>query len=99
MVTKGVSVHDVFGISSLTCTKAGGTRGSAPTCVLTPSWPQQVEECPLRIAPLSIAALATIFQSTKPVPQSQDSLFHIFNPDTLAKPTAGYSHVAEVRDG
>jgi enamine deaminase RidA (YjgF/YER057c/UK114 family) len=27
------------------------------------------------------------------------SLFRIFNPDTMAKPTAGYSHVAEVNDG
>jgi enamine deaminase RidA (YjgF/YER057c/UK114 family) len=25
--------------------------------------------------------------------------FHIFNPDTMAKPTAGYSQVAEVNDG
>jgi len=48
---------------------------------------------------LAIAALVVIFQSTKPIPQSKDSLFHIFNPETMAKPTAGYSHVAEVTDG
>src|ERR1700746_107722 len=48
---------------------------------------------------LALAALA-IFQAAKPVPQSKESsLFRIFNPDTLAKPTAGYSHVAEVTDG
>ena len=27
------------------------------------------------------------------------SNFHIFNPDTIAKPTGGYSHVAEVTGG
>ena len=49
---------------------------------------------------LTTAALTVIFQATKPVPQSKESsLFRIFNPDTLAKPTAGYSHVAEVTDG
>jgi enamine deaminase RidA (YjgF/YER057c/UK114 family) len=49
---------------------------------------------------LAIAALTAIFQTTKPVSPSRDSsLFRIFNPDTLAKPTAGYSHVAEVTDG
>jgi enamine deaminase RidA (YjgF/YER057c/UK114 family) len=26
-------------------------------------------------------------------------VFHIFNPETMAKPTAGYSHVAEVTGG
>ena len=34
---------------------------------------------------------------TKVVPKSQP--FHIFNPDTMAKPAAGYSHVAEVTGG
>jgi enamine deaminase RidA (YjgF/YER057c/UK114 family) len=48
---------------------------------------------------LLTVALAAIFQSTKPAPQSSDSPFHIFNPETMAKPTAGYSHVAEVTDG
>jgi enamine deaminase RidA (YjgF/YER057c/UK114 family) len=48
---------------------------------------------------LAIAAFA-IFQVTKPASQSKESsLFRIFNPDTIAKPTAGYSHVAEVTDG
>lgn len=48
---------------------------------------------------LALAAVA-IFQVTKPAPQSKESfLFRIFNPDTLAKPTAGYSHIAEVTDG
>ncbi len=28
-----------------------------------------------------------------------DAPFHIFNPETMAKPTAGYSQVAEVTDG
>ena len=45
------------------------------------------------------AALVIIFQSTKQPPAKDSSLFRIFNPDTLAKPTAGYSHVAEVTDG
>ena len=30
---------------------------------------------------------------------SDSSIFRIFNPDTMAKPTAGYSHVAEVTGG
>jgi enamine deaminase RidA (YjgF/YER057c/UK114 family) len=48
---------------------------------------------------LALAA-AAIFQVTKPAPQSKESsLFRIFNPDTLANPTAGYSHIAEVTDG
>jgi len=46
---------------------------------------------------LAIVALVAIFQTSKPTPQSKE--FHIFNPDTLAKPTAGYSHVAEVTGG
>jgi len=46
---------------------------------------------------LAILALVAIFQTSKPTPQSKE--FHIFNPDTLAKPTAGYSHVAEVTGG
>ncbi len=29
----------------------------------------------------------------------KDQPFHIFNPETMAKPTAGYSQVAEVNDG
>jgi enamine deaminase RidA (YjgF/YER057c/UK114 family) len=28
-----------------------------------------------------------------------DQSFRLFNPDSMAKPTAGYSHVAEVTDG
>lgn len=32
-------------------------------------------------------------------PSSQKTPFRIFNPDTMAKPTAGYSQVAEVTDG
>lgn len=31
--------------------------------------------------------------------QAEAQVFHIFNPETMAKPTAGYSHVAEVSDG
>lgn len=31
------------------------------------------------------------------LPEAQ--VFHIFNPETMAKPTAGYSHVAEVTGG
>src|SRR5919198_4528898 len=30
---------------------------------------------------------------------AQSRAFRIFNPDTMAKPTAGYSQVAEVQDG
>jgi len=48
---------------------------------------------------LAMATAAAIFQSTKPASESKDSPFRIFNPETLAKPTAGYSHVAEVTDG
>ena len=35
----------------------------------------------------------------KEEPTAQARPFRIFNPDTLAKPTAGYSQVAEVNDG
>jgi enamine deaminase RidA (YjgF/YER057c/UK114 family) len=31
--------------------------------------------------------------------QEEAQVFHIFNPETMAKPTAGYSHVAEVTGG
>lgn len=49
---------------------------------------------------LTTAALTAIFQTAKSAPQlKESSLFRIFNPETLAKPTAGYSHLAEVTDG
>lgn len=54
---------------------------------------------------LSIAGLYTLLLTAnygqKPAspPAKESSLFRIFNPDTMAKPTAGYSHVAEVTDG
>ncbi len=35
----------------------------------------------------------------KPRTTQQNQPFRIFNPDTMAKPTAGYSQVAEVKDG
>jgi enamine deaminase RidA (YjgF/YER057c/UK114 family) len=54
---------------------------------------------------LAIAALYTVMQTAKSAqkaaapPAEKSPLFRIFNPDTMAKPTAGYSHVAEVTDG
>ncbi|HST11752.1 MAG TPA: RidA family protein [Terriglobales bacterium] len=55
----------------------------------------------------SLLALAALYaalqtgstQKSTSVPTKNSALFHIFNPDTMAKPTAGYSHVAEVTDG
>ena len=35
----------------------------------------------------------------KKVNQRNQEPFYIFNPDTMARPTAGYSHVAEVTGG
>src|SRR5215470_9469850 len=37
--------------------------------------------------------------SSTPTATQQAPAFRIFNPDTMAKPAAGYSHVAEVTDG
>ena len=37
--------------------------------------------------------------STQTAAKKEAQVFRIFNPDTMAKPTAGYSHVAEVTDG
>lgn len=37
--------------------------------------------------------------STQDLSKKEGTVFRIFNPDTMAKPTAGYSHVAEVTDG
>jgi len=57
---------------------------------------------PLICSLLSIAALYTVMQaasSAQKAAAKESSLFRIFNPDTMAKPTAGYSHVAEVTDG
>jgi enamine deaminase RidA (YjgF/YER057c/UK114 family) len=53
---------------------------------------------------LALAALYTALQTgsaqkNTSVPISNSPLFRIFNPDTMAKPTAGYSHVAQVTDG
>lgn len=38
-------------------------------------------------------------QSSQNTTPQEAPLFHIFNPDTLAKPTAGYSQIAEVNGG
>jgi len=59
---------------------------------------------PLLYSLLAIAALYAVSQTANPVqkataPAKGTGLFRIFNPDTMAKPTAGYSHVAEVTDG
>jgi enamine deaminase RidA (YjgF/YER057c/UK114 family) len=37
--------------------------------------------------------------STQTAAKKEAQVFRIFNPDTMAKLTAGYSHVAEVSDG
>ncbi len=47
----------------------------------------------------TIVQAANSAQKTAAPPAKQSRLFRIFNPDTMAKPTAGYSHVAEVTDG
>ena len=59
---------------------------------------------PLLYFLLAIAALYTVSQTANPVqkttaPSNGTGSFRIFNPDTMAKPTAGYSHVAEVTGG
>jgi enamine deaminase RidA (YjgF/YER057c/UK114 family) len=36
---------------------------------------------------------------TQSAKMHEEKAFHIFNPDTMAKPTAGYSQVAEVGEG
>lgn len=38
-------------------------------------------------------------QQTNPPPAKEPAPFRIFNPETMAKPTVGYSQVAEVSDG
>jgi len=65
----------------------------------------------MRAVPLVLAAavlawggaegghLSTQKASSSPNISSEARPFRIFNPDTMAKPTAGYSHVAEVSDG
>jgi enamine deaminase RidA (YjgF/YER057c/UK114 family) len=56
---------------------------------------------PLLYSLLAIAALYMVSQTAQktPAPAKETALFRIFNPDTMAKPTAGYSHVAEVTGG
>jgi len=57
----------------------------------------------VRLATYLLLAVATfsLFLQTRKATQTakESTLFHIFNPETMAKPTAGYSHVAEVTDG
>jgi enamine deaminase RidA (YjgF/YER057c/UK114 family) len=51
---------------------------------------------------LAVATFSLFLQTrkaTQTIPAKESTLFHIFNPQTMAKPTAGYSHVAEVTDG
>jgi len=49
---------------------------------------------------LAVAFISLILQTANSAQGKRASpLFRIFNPETLAKPTAGYSHVAEVTDG
>lgn len=51
---------------------------------------------------LAVATFSLFLQTrkaTQTTPAKESTLFHIFNPETMAKPTAGYSHVAEVTDG
>jgi enamine deaminase RidA (YjgF/YER057c/UK114 family) len=49
----------------------------------------------LLLLTLSVTLLTTAHAETKHVTKS----FRLYNPDTLAKPTAGYSQVAEVTGG
>ena len=52
------------------------------------------------IGTLVVVVRAANFLSGKNVTSKQgESRFRIFNPETMAKPTAGYSHVAEVTEG
>jgi enamine deaminase RidA (YjgF/YER057c/UK114 family) len=63
----------------------------------------------MRSAPfcvLCMALLSLLQSAARPVqenkmasPQTPKPPFRIFNPDTMAKPSAGYSQVAEVNDG
>jgi enamine deaminase RidA (YjgF/YER057c/UK114 family) len=59
---------------------------------------------PLALLPVPVASNKSPFQK-KEAPSMQDgktavqSSFRLFNPDTMAKPTAGYSQVAEVTQG
>lgn len=52
---------------------------------------------------LAVMLSATLFASDSKAPRKTSAQkarpFRIFNPDTLAKPTAGYSHVAVVEGG
>jgi enamine deaminase RidA (YjgF/YER057c/UK114 family) len=49
---------------------------------------------------LAVAFISLMLQTANSAQGKRESpLFRIFNPETLAKPTAGYSHVAEVTDG
>jgi enamine deaminase RidA (YjgF/YER057c/UK114 family) len=58
----------------------------------------------LSIALLSLVSLSAAQTQNKSQTAQKDASmstrpFHIFNPDTMAKPAAGYSHVAEVTGG
>ena len=56
----------------------------------------------LALLPLPVALLVGSRQPDKPSAANnpdQSKPFRIFNPDTIAKPAAGYSHVAEVTGG
>jgi enamine deaminase RidA (YjgF/YER057c/UK114 family) len=51
---------------------------------------------------LAVATFSLFLKTRKSIqstPAKESTLFHIFNPETMAKPTAGYSHVAKVTDG
>jgi len=56
---------------------------------------------PLLYSLLAVAAVYTASQTVQKTaaPAKETGLFRIFNPDTMAKPAAGYSHVAEVTNG
>ncbi len=56
---------------------------------------------PLLYSLLAVAAVYAASQTAQKTaaPAKETGLFRIFNPDTMAKPTAGYSHVAEVTGG
>ena len=53
----------------------------------------------LSLVPLSAAQTQNKSQTAQKDAAMSTRPFHIFNPDTMAKPTAGYSHVAEVTGG
>lgn len=49
---------------------------------------------------LTVFVISLILQTANSAQSKKESpLFRIFNPETMAKPTAGYSHVVEVNDG